>query len=42
LQEDGILKVSLGITSLEEVMRVIAFGAGGQDSPRIRAKEVFE
>ena len=42
LQEDGILKVSLGITSLEEVMRVITFGAGSQDAPRARAKEVFE
>jgi type IV pilus assembly protein PilB len=42
LQEDGILKVSLGITSLEEVMRVITFGTSTFESPRTRAKETFE
>jgi type II secretory ATPase GspE/PulE/Tfp pilus assembly ATPase PilB-like protein len=42
MQEDGILKVSLGITSLEEVMRVITFGIGNYDSSRTRAKETFE
>ncbi|HLW97172.1 MAG TPA: ATPase, T2SS/T4P/T4SS family [Candidatus Acidoferrales bacterium] len=42
MQEDGVLKVSLGITSLEEVMRVITFGIGNNDSNRTRAKETFE
>jgi len=42
MQEDGILKVSLGITSLEEVLRVITFGIGNYDSTRTRAKETFE
>ena len=42
MQEDRILKVSLGITSLEEEMRVITFGIGNYDSNRTRAKETFE
>jgi len=42
LQEDGILKVSLGITSLEEFMRVITNGTSTFESPRARAKETFE
>jgi type IV pilus assembly protein PilB len=39
LQEDGMLKASMGMTSLEEITRVISFGVGTHNSARSRSRE---
>jgi type IV pilus assembly protein PilB len=40
LQEDGILKASLGLTSFEEVSRVVSFGIGTHNSSKARKREL--
>jgi type IV pilus assembly protein PilB len=39
LQEDGILKASLGLTSFEEVSRVVSFGVGTHNTSKARKRE---
>ncbi len=40
LQEDGILKASMGLTSLEEISRVISFGVGTHNSTKTHSREL--